>query len=97
MVQVMEAWFLADRAALQEYYGSDLHENSLARNREVERVPKADVLDGLKRATRNTGKGAYHKGAHAPRILEKLDPNRVRVAARHCDRLLGILAQIVTA
>ena len=97
MVQLMESWFLADRSSLREYYGSDLHENSLPRNREVERVPKADVLDGLKRATRNTGKGAYHKGARAPRILEKLDPNRVRAAARHCDRLIGILAQIATA
>jgi hypothetical protein len=95
MVHLMESWFLADRDALREYYGSGLHENSLPRNREVERVPKADVLDGLKRATRNTGKGAYRKGAHAPRILEKLDPTRVRTAASHCDRFLRILAQVV--
>lgn len=91
MVQLMESWFLADRAALRKYYGSDLHENSLPRNPKVEEVPKEDVLDGLKRATKSTGKGAYHKGAHAMRLLELLDPPAARSTARNCDRLFQIL------
>ncbi len=91
MVQLMESWFLADRAALRHYYGSDLHENSLPRNPKVEEVPKADVLDGLKRATRNTVKGSYHKGAHAMRLLELLNPQAARDASRNCDRLFKIL------
>jgi hypothetical protein len=45
------------------------------------------VLDSLKQATRQTQKGRYHKTQHAPRILESLDPTKVRRAAPNCDRL----------
>ena len=91
MVQVMESWFLAERAKLGNYYGPGLHEKSLPPNPKVEEIPKADVLDGLKRATKNTGKGAYHKGAHAMRILELLTPQTVRAVSPNCDRLFRIL------
>jgi len=91
MVQVMEAWFLADQDALRNYYGPSLQENSLPRNPKVEEVPKTDVLDGLKRATRNTGKGTYHKGSHAMRLLELLNPQQIRPVAPNCDRLFKIL------
>jgi len=91
MVQVMEAWFLADRDALYSYYGSNLNANALPKNPKVEAISKSDIWKGLKRATRKTGKGDYHKGSHAPRLLEKLDPDRVRAAAPHCARMLKIL------
>jgi hypothetical protein len=87
MVQLMEAWFLADPEALALYYGEDFARNALKKNRRVEEIPKADVLKCLKQATRKTLKGAYHKTAHAPYILELLDPDKVRKAAPECDRL----------
>jgi Domain of unknown function (DUF4276) len=87
MVQVMEAWFLADPEALTLYYGEDFARNALKKNRRVEEIPKADVLKCLKQATRKTLKGPYHKTAHAPHILELLDPDKVRKAAPECDRL----------
>ena len=49
---------------------------ALPANPRVEAISKSDVLDRLKEATRRSGKGTYHKGAHAARILEKLE--RVR-------------------
>jgi len=94
MVQIMEAWFLADQEALHAYYGSDLQANALPPNPRVETIPKADVLSGLKAATLRSTKGGYHKGAHAARILENLDPGRVRRSANHCDRLMLLLVQM---
>jgi len=95
MVQVMEAWFLADPAALALYYGKNFVSNALKKNRHVEEIPKADVLKCLKQATRKTQKGAYHKTAHAPHILELLDPDKVRQAAPECKRMFGeILAEL---
>jgi hypothetical protein len=94
MVQIMEARFLADQEALHAYYGSDLQANALPPNPRVEAIPKADVLRGLKAATVRSTKGGYHKGAHAARILERLDPSRVRQGAHHCERLVTLLLQM---
>jgi hypothetical protein len=88
MVQVMESWFLADRDALRAYYRRRLHESALPPERsDVEEIPKRDVIDGLKRAT----DGGYHKTAHAPAILERLNPEKVRERAPNCNRLFDTL------
>jgi len=92
MVQTTEAWLIADREKLREYYGRDFHENSLPRNPNVEAVPK-DVLErALRDATRNTQKGPYHKGKHAPAILRIVRPSEVKRKAPHCKRLFETLA-----
>ena len=94
----MEAWFLADRQTLASYYGERFVSNALKPNPHVEEIPKADVLECLKQATRKTQKGAYHKTAHAPHILASLDPDKVRKAAPECDRLFSeILAELDTS
>ncbi len=59
MVELMEAWFLADREALAEYYGKGFPPNAIGNTADVEQVSKADVLDRLWRATRYTSKGKY--------------------------------------
>lgn len=51
MVQVMETWLLADRAALREYFGAPFRENALRQWPELEDLPKPDVLEALARAT----------------------------------------------
>ena len=94
MVQVMESWFLADRAALETYYGPGLAENRLPPNPRVEQISKDDVLNGLSAATRETRKGRYHKTNHAPELLSAIDPAIVRAAAPSCDRLFNDLAQM---
>jgi hypothetical protein len=85
MVQLMEAWFLADLDALEVYYGRKFARFSF--NPRVEDIPKAEVLNCLKNATKDTPKGPYHKTKHAPHILERLDPTKVRNAAPNCERL----------
>lgn len=93
MVQVMESWFLADKAALRSFYGPGFHENGLPGNPEVENVPKDEVLAGLTRATYKTRKGAYDKGSHSFDILASLDPGKVESAAPYARRLLDTLRQ----
>jgi hypothetical protein len=94
MVEVMEAWFLADPAALAAFYGRDFAAAQLPKRTNVEEIPKRQVYESLERATRNTRKGKYHKADHAPQILKSLDPDRVRSRAPHCDRF-KVLAEVL--
>lgn len=90
MVQCMESWFLADKECLKAHFGQDLRQNTLPQNPKVEEIPKQDVFDGLKNATRQCEK-KYHKGKESFKILGKLDPGKVSAAAPHVTRLLEIL------
>ena len=91
MVQCMETWFLADKDALEKYFGDGFSENSLPRRREVEDVSKRDIERGLIMATRQSGMGRYHKGRHSFAILAKLDPEKVTAASPHAKRLVDTL------
>jgi len=87
MVQMMEAWFHADKDALGSYYGAGFRKGALKANPKVEEIPKQDLLDGLNAATQDTPKGRYHKTKHAPALLELLRPEAVRKAAPNCEKL----------
>lgn len=91
MAQVMESWFLADRPTLKTFYGPKFHENSLPSNPRIEQIAKADVLNGLARATRNTSKGRYDKGSASFAILAEVDPSKVERSAPHAKRFLDTL------
>lgn len=91
MVLTMESWLVADPDALERYYGKGFRRRALPPPERVEGLPKAQVIDCLRRATEQTKKGTYHKIRHGPEILGALDPNRVRRAAPHCDRLFQML------
>jgi len=96
MVQLMESWFLADREVLARYYGQGFASDSLPGDpARVEMVPKGSVLNGLKRATQRTQKGAYHKTKHAPDLLAQIDPGKVRQSAGHCERLFATLLSLL--
>ncbi len=59
---------------------------------EKEKVPKTDVFDGLKNATRLTKtKGKYDKGRHSYAILGLLDAGEVVAAMPHAYRLVATL------
>jgi len=95
MVELMEAWFLADGAALARYYSDGFLSNAIGDTADVEQVSKAQVLDRLNRATRNTSMGQYHKIKHAPYLLEKLDSDRVRLRSEHCRQLFeSVIAKL---
>ena len=91
IVQAVEAWLVADPDALARYYGQGFRGNVLPRRKDVEAIPKAELIPALEQATRETSKGRYHKIRHCSKLLERLDPARVRSRASHCDRLFTTL------
>lgn len=83
MVQVMETWIVADRDALEKYYGRGFRPNQLPPRQDLEEVSKDSVATALERATAATTKGTYHKIRHASDLLARLDPERVKERCRH--------------
>jgi hypothetical protein len=91
MVQAMESWFLADRQVLADYYGQGFLAASLPGQPDIELVPKQDVFAALQHASKKTQKKEYHKTRHGFDLLERIDPNLVRAASPHANRLLVVL------
>jgi hypothetical protein len=93
MVQVMETWFLADRAALREYFGQHFNESAFAEWQVLESVPKATVMTALERATANC-KAKYAKGKVSFEVLSSLDPSEVERRCPHAGLLLTRLRNL---
>ena len=87
----MESWFLADKDGLAAYFGQGFNRKALPGQRNIERVAKTDVLDGLKNASRQSKKGKYGKGQHSFDILKHLDAAKIVAASRHAKRLVDTL------
>jgi hypothetical protein len=96
MVQVMESWFFADKDNLAEFYGQNFNRNALAKNANVEKIKKSDVENNLANATKNTQKGEYHKTKHGAKLLEIINPQKIRQASLHCDRLFETISKIIS-
>ncbi len=97
MVEMMEAWFHADKDAVERFYGDGFNKHALSANPKVEQIPKRDLEAGLREATRHTQKGSYddHKASHGSKLLERIDPTRVRQAAPNCRKLFEtVLARL---
>ena len=90
MVQLMETWFLADRAALKKHFGKHFRENVLKQWPQLEDVLKGKVLDALKNATTNCS-NPYAKGKVSFELLEKIDPTLVEDTCPHAKALLDRL------
>lgn len=91
MVQIMESWFLADLAALEEFYGKKFASNRLPKNPRVEEISKQIVEQSLLVASQPTPAGEYHKTRHGAKLLTRIDPQKVRQAAPHCQRLFQLV------
>ena len=92
MVECMEAWFLADKDRLAVFFGRGFNRNALSSHRNIEEIAKADVLQGLKNATRQCRpRGKYGKGQHSFEILSEVDPAKVSAASPHAKRLIETL------
>ncbi len=94
MVQLMESWFLADKEKLAEFYGKDFNTKALPKNKNVEQIPKNDVINGLKKATQKTSKKEYGKGSHSGEILQRIDSQKVRESAPHCEKLFETISNL---
>lgn len=84
MVQAMEAWFFADRATIEMYYGHGFQPTALRGSAlSVENIAKDDLVPSLQTATRRSAKRVYHKTRHGFDILALIDPARVERGAPH--------------
>jgi len=81
MVQAMEAWFLADREALGEFYGNGFSAQNLPGSpTNIEAIPKDDLERSLKRASKSCRtKGEYHKVRHGFALLALISPAKWKV------------------
>ena len=87
MVQSMDTWLLADRAALQKYFGREFGDNAIKQWSELEEVPKASVIEALRNATTNCSK-QYAKGKISFELLHQIDPSHVEAKCPHFKALL---------
>ena len=86
MVQIMESWFLADVDALKAVF-KGVSKAAITGNPNVEEIPKADAFERLNKAAN----GEYHKVKHGMKLLELIDPAKVRKAAPNCDRMFKVI------
>lgn len=93
MVQCMEAWFFADINAVQSYFGNGFRSANLT-TRPIEEIPKQDIANQLKAATRATPKGEYDKGRHSFEILRQIDARRIENASPFAKRFFNCLREV---
>lgn len=93
MVQIMETWFLADRVALQKYFGARFRQNALKNWPKLEDVPKLTVLNALASATASCSK-RYSKGKVSFELLARIKPTLVETACPHAKALLDRLRNL---
>lgn len=93
MVEIMETWFLADRAALHDYFGPHLREAALPEWPDLEAVPKAKVQSVLQSATADC-KTTYAKGRVSFELLATVNPAEVEQKCSHAKRLLNYLRSV---
>lgn len=92
MVQMMEAWIVADIDAMESYYGHGFRRQAIPARNDVEAIDKAILEMSLEDATRYTRKGLYHKIRHGSALLCRINPHTVRSKAPHCERLFTTIA-----
>ncbi|HAX42722.1 MAG TPA: DUF4276 family protein [Bryobacteraceae bacterium] len=97
MVQAMEAWFYADLDRVASFYGPGFQRTALTGRADIESIPKAELIAGLKRATAGCEKkGPYSKGDHSFALLGGISPQRVRASSPWSARFLDVLNRFLT-
>lgn len=78
MVQEMESWFLSQPEMLNKYYGIDNNKKNISDK--LPKKPPSEIANPdkvLKKITKNTQKGEYHKIKHAVELLKRLDADKL--------------------
>jgi len=92
MVHSVETWLLTDPDALQKFFGRDFNRRPLPTTN-LESWPKDEIETALRKATKDSAKGAYRHG-HANQIIGMVDPTKVK-KLRHGGRLFNSLASLI--
>jgi Domain of unknown function (DUF4276) len=91
MVQVMETWFLADRATLARFFGSGFKPEKLEGWPKLEEVPKEAVLQALEAATAECSRRYVKEKKRVAKLsfelLSRIDPQKVETACPHAKQL----------
>lgn len=92
MAQCMEAWFLADRTNLQDFFGPGFNEKALPpEGNKVESIAKEQIYQVLSAATKNCKtKAKYGKGEHSFKLLSLVLPDRITAASPWAKRFIEI-------
>lgn len=90
MVRCMEAWFLADRAALSAYFDKGFNENALPKTANIEDIERGEAAAVISRAAKETRKKQYSK-SDGLKILGLIDPAKVQHASCHAKAFLNVL------
>lgn len=95
MVQCMEAWLLADRKTLQEFFGQGFNIKALpAEGRSIESVDKEQLYRSLANATKSCKtKAPYGKGEHSFKLLALVSSDRVTAASPWAKRFVDVVRQ----
>jgi hypothetical protein len=94
MVECMEAWLIADKQTLADYYGKAFDPNTLSKNTDIEDVSKNDLLKSLKNATKKTTKGEYSKGGHSFDLLSRINAHKVVEQSTYASALYNSLQEL---
>lgn len=92
MVQCMESWCAADRAALRRFFGNGFREGVLPPPDHLEARDKQAVQEALVNATHDCGRQrGYEKGKRSFELLAELDPAELKKHLPHFVRLCKML------
>ena len=90
MVQCMENWLLADRVALQKFFGQGFQDGPLpVISTPIEQIAKITAYGALAQASQACKtKAQYGKGAHSFKLLALVNPDKVMAAAPWAERFV---------
>lgn len=83
MAVCMETWFIADREALENFFGNQFKEGLIPKWPDLEVVPKGNIFAVLKSATAKCEKKKYSKGKVSFELLGTIDAATVTANCTH--------------
>lgn len=92
MVQMMEAWIVADVDEVSLYYGKGFDTNALASER-IEDISKENLETKLAKATRLTSRKEYKKSDGFV-LIGRVDAKRVERACPYAQRFFKYLRRV---
>ena len=90
MVTTMETWLLADKQTLITYFPA-VRASALLPDTDLESRREEEVYDALRKATKPSSKGRYHKGNHSFDLLGKVRTEELKSRLPHFRRFVETL------